>query len=319
MTVVDPSCGSGAFLVGMMQVILDVENTLLESNIEQIKHSNDEQLKSYLRTKFDVFKRKKQLIRQSLHGVDIKTWAVEIAKLRLWLSMIVDADSTAFAGQRAKIDPLLPSFAFKIVQGDSLVNRIGHGLIPLDLRQTGDISAAAKLKIQEVAKLKQQFYDNMIKDETQVWKEEFAIFEKIMLDRVRYLKGERTKLIDKLNAADHDGLFDHKEKRLTDTVRRKYEKTKSDLSSQIEALESQLTQLTLKQKSPFARAIAFSDIMLEKGGFDILVGNPPYVRQEEIGDPTGQIKDKKIYKDLCQHDLIRQDRNQEIEKITRIK
>jgi hypothetical protein len=96
--------------VGMMQVILNIENMLIDNNIETIKKSDNEKLKEYLRTKFNIFTRKKQLIKQSLHGVDIKPWAVEIAKLRLWLSMIIDINDSVFQNENVKTQPLLPSF-----------------------------------------------------------------------------------------------------------------------------------------------------------------------------------------------------------------
>jgi hypothetical protein len=54
----------------------------------------------------------------------VKKWAVEIAKLRLWLSMIVDVENEYFEKEQAKNNPLLPNFDFKIVQGDSLLNMI---------------------------------------------------------------------------------------------------------------------------------------------------------------------------------------------------
>jgi len=317
LTVVDPACGSGAFLVGMMQVIIDVENTLLESNVEKIRNSTNDTLKTYLRTKFDIFQRKKQLIRSTLHGVDIKAWAVEIAKLRLWLSMIVDVDPELFQKNTTKTEPLLPSFAFKIVQGDSLVNRIGHGLIPLDYRRSLEINKNTRDKIAQIANLKRDFYDNRIKDEYQVWHEEFQIFQEILLNRIRHLKGERTKLNDLLHKEDGSGFFGEKQKAFSDTQRRKMTKQATELSSEIETITSQLNQLSNKKKSPFSWSVSFSDILLGKGWFDILVGNPPYVRQEEIEDPTGQIKDKKIYKTLCQKDMIAQDRWESVKRIAR--
>ena len=45
---------------------------------------------------------------------------------------------------------------------------------------------------------------------------------------------------------------------------------------------------------------------MDKGGFDIIIGNPPYVRQEEIEDPTGKVKDKKEYKKYLQ-EMVRLD------------
>lgn len=134
--------------------------------------------------------------------------------------MIVDVDPVKFSGQSAKETPLLPSFAFKIVQWDSLINRIGHWLIPLDLRQTAELKNPTRNKIKAIAQLKRDFYDNTIKDEYLVWHEEFLLFQEVMLNKVRFLKGERTKVSDKLNQQDMVGMFDVAESKLTVSQRK---------------------------------------------------------------------------------------------------
>ena len=69
----------------------------------------------------------------------------------------------------------------------------------------------------------------------------------------------------------------------------------------INELEGQIAELTHQKKNirkdkPLIWNIEFAEIFVEKGGFDIIIGNPPYVRQEEIADPLGKVKDKKEYK-----------------------
>lgn len=98
-TVCDPAVGSGAFLVGMMTEIVRARLALTHY------FNTAEPRSAYL------FKR--HAIQASLYGVDIDPGAVEIAKLRLWLSLVVDEEDTE------KVHPL-PNLDYKIVAGDSL-------------------------------------------------------------------------------------------------------------------------------------------------------------------------------------------------------
>lgn len=99
--VCDPAVGSGAFPVGMMNEIIRTRNALtayIGKNGERTPYH---------------FKR--QAIQNCLYGVDIDPGAVEIAKLRLWLSLVVDEE------EREQIQPL-PNLDYKIVQGNSLLS-----------------------------------------------------------------------------------------------------------------------------------------------------------------------------------------------------
>ncbi len=101
MRVCDPAVGSGAFVVGMMNEIIRARRTLApytDGNKEDASYH---------------FKR--HAIQHCLYGVDIDPGAVEIAKLRLWLSLVVDEED------RGKIKPL-PNLDYKIIQGNSLLS-----------------------------------------------------------------------------------------------------------------------------------------------------------------------------------------------------
>ena len=98
--VCDPAVGSGAFLVGMMNEIVRVRNAL----------------SPYINkgTERPPYHFKRQAIESCLYGVDIDSSATEIAKLRLWLSLVVDEED------RNLIKPL-PNLDYKVVRGDSLL------------------------------------------------------------------------------------------------------------------------------------------------------------------------------------------------------
>ena len=94
----DPSCGSGHFLTALLSVILRVKESLLIASNEKI----------------DRYKLKKEIISENLFGVDIDRNAVEIARLRLWLSLIDDAANTGHFDT-------LPNIDFHVVSGNSLI------------------------------------------------------------------------------------------------------------------------------------------------------------------------------------------------------
>ncbi len=122
----DPAIGSGAFPVGMMHEIVRARETLTTyfPTLEKTHHLSPTLEKggeggfSNNRTPYNL---KRHAIQESIYGVDIDPGAVDIAKLRLWLSLVVDEDDFK------TIKPL-PNLDYKIVCGDSLssVNILFH-------------------------------------------------------------------------------------------------------------------------------------------------------------------------------------------------
>jgi hypothetical protein len=96
-TVCDPACGSGAYLLGMLHELLDLRQCLFQTNNVD---------------KVSVYNRKLEIIQTNIYGVDIAEFAVNIARLRLWLSLAVDFDGN-------KPEPL-PNLDYKIEVGDSV-------------------------------------------------------------------------------------------------------------------------------------------------------------------------------------------------------
>jgi type I restriction-modification system DNA methylase subunit len=93
--VLDPACGSGAFPIGMMQLLVRVYERL--------------------EPRLDHHKVKLAIIQRNIYGTDIEPMAVEISRLRAWLALVVDQDSDSRA-----VKPL-PNLDFKFVAANSLI------------------------------------------------------------------------------------------------------------------------------------------------------------------------------------------------------
>lgn len=134
----DPAVGSGAFVVGMM-------NEIIKTRITLTPHLKKDKNRSSYYFKW-------QAIKNCLYGVDIDLGAVEIAKLRLWLSLIVDE------GERGVIKPL-PNLDYKIVQGDSL-SKVEKNLLNADIFE--QIEKLKPLYFNEISTMKKQKYKEKI-------------------------------------------------------------------------------------------------------------------------------------------------------------
>ena len=97
-TVVDPACGSGAYLLGMMRELVELRTALFDAGTET-------------KSTYDL---KREIIRRNLHGADLDELAVNLTKFRLWLSLVIEDE-----GDRPKP---LPNLDFKIARGDSLLS-----------------------------------------------------------------------------------------------------------------------------------------------------------------------------------------------------
>lgn len=193
--VCDPAIGSGAFPVGLLHEIVNARLALAP-------HSGND------KSAYDL---KRHAIAESIYGVDIDASAIDIARLRLWLSLIVDEED--FGTIEA-----LPNLDYKIVRGDSLL-----GID--DVGKVDDIFNPKFSLIGELEKEKQKFF----------------------------------------STTDHD--------------------LKIELSNKINDLINKVTD----GKENFDFKIYFSEVWHSKGGFDVVIGNPPY----------GVKFESKLKKELC--------------------
>lgn len=135
LSILDPACGSGAFLVAAMKTLIHVYGSVTGAiefkGTPQLKEKLSEIKKSHASLEYFI---KKRIITDNLYGVDIMEEATEIAKLRLFLALVASAQSVA------ELEPL-PNIDFNIMAGNSLI-----GLIRVDAEKFDQVKITAKAK-----------------------------------------------------------------------------------------------------------------------------------------------------------------------------
>lgn len=284
LSVLDPTCGSGAFLVGMLNIMVELYKLIFKKLNRQM---TDYQLK-------------KRIIGNSLYGVDVMPWAAHSAELRLWLSLMIESDLTV---GELKTYPLLPNLSLKLRIGDSLVQEIGG--LNLNVRDI-TISQPLKRKLLALKVEKEKYYNNdpiaKYKTDEAVIQAELHLFHEILNERIVNLtkkkqalsmqRGDQYKLFEK--EISQEAIFNKKDFQVI------IDREKNKIDEEVASLSDIKNKLV--EKKPFIWDIDFAEIFGDKGGFDIVIGNPPYVRQEKISPPNRlrnevSNEDKREYKE----------------------
>jgi len=259
--VCDPAVGSGAFLVGMMTEIIRARNTLTT-------YLPDKQGRSRYRFKRDA-------IQDCLYGVDIDPGAVEIAKLRLWLSLVVDEEEIR------QIQPL-PNLDYKIMQGDSLIEDFheislayeenGHARPKMFQQDDELLGLVEALNRQQDKLFKATHPSEKEQQKAEVENAIVAIFH----HELKRQRGTYFQLLE--NIEQKASQIPKVEDRM-----KYYEAEKSTLDNKhgfdFEALERELREMTHgnKVRPFFPWRLYFANVFREKGGFDAVIANPPYI------------------------------------------
>jgi len=245
--VLDPAVGSAAFPVEMMQVLVNLREKL---NVNVGRNVNEVVLK-------------KQFIKNNLYGVDIDAGAIEIAKLRLWLALIVNY-------KKSEAEPL-PNLDFQFRLGNSLQEKIDEIDIFNDTGSVNLFSSMSnfdKLK-EEMIVVKSKFYDSCHEIEKHKLKKDFDNLEHKLIQSVleKYSQQFRSYMGNVNGLAK--GYKNIK-------VQKEIDKTLKRISN----LEQKIKDGTYKLFKP---DFHFSEVFDRKdddgnktGGFDIVIGNPPY-------------------------------------------
>ena len=210
----DPAIGSGAFPMGMLNELLHCHEVL--SN----QHDN----------RTDI---KKSIIKENLYGVDIEKGAVDIARLRFWLSIVVDEETPS----------PMPNLDYKIMQGNSLIE---------------------SFKGIDLSKLTYEKEDKTDKGD-------FSLFDD---EKNRLQKTVSHLLASYYSCSDHDRKVKLQQE-ISETINKQLES--QSYKSEILA---QLKDINLAENNRFFLWHTwFSDVFNrdKKSGFDIVIGNPPYV------------------------------------------
>ena len=252
-TILDPTCGSGAFLfaalnileplyevcISRMQEYAEQNNKLFKEELAEIEHRYRSNIQYFIY---------KSIILRNLYGVDIMVEATEIAKLRLFLKMVAVVDVNP-RDLNLGLDPL-PDIDFNIRCGNSLVGYATEEELEQDLCFAKDI--LEELSNQE---LKDKLHTEMDKVAFT-----FKRFKEIQLTQDGNLvsfKAAKKELRDRLGT-------------LNSLLNEKLYISSNDNS--LIPIES-----WLQSYQPFHWLAEFYEIIHDKGGFDVIIGNPPYV------------------------------------------
>jgi hypothetical protein len=191
----------------------------------------------------DIGQLKRKVIENSIYGVDIEHSAVEIAKLRFWLSIVVDEDEPT----------PLPNLAYKIMVGNSLLETI-DGFDPLVQNQN-------KKARNELKFLKEKFhrYFNLTDN-----KEKIQLGEEIK-------RNVLTILVSALDNFDIQLSFD------MDKKQEKEHKENLEKHRLLKNIIDEYKQYNFSTKL-FLYKVYFKEV-LDEGGFDVVIGNPPYIKE----------------------------------------
>lgn len=255
----DPAIGSGAFPMGLLQEIFSVKELIAYETGKEWKPAE---------TKLNI-------IQKSIYGVDIEKGAVDIARLRFWLSLVVDEEKPK----------ALPNLDYKIVVGDSLISKFDGEIVEISWEKKifNAITDASKRQeenenekislLHEIADLQKKYFTPTNKN------------KKKLQDEIRNLKIEL--LINQLSF--------NKELYLAKTMHRggfiptaadnKFNVERELKIKDFDSLIAKLRSLLNKPDEPFIHfdwKLDFPEVLNPylvggTGGFDILIGNPPYI------------------------------------------
>ncbi|EAL9035184.1 class I SAM-dependent DNA methyltransferase [Campylobacter jejuni] len=315
----DPAVGSGHFLVSALNVMLSIYDELNLFNEEfYLEVQNDEILITNHKGEFIKYKRpktpkdkahliqqelfhtKKDIIENNLFGVDINPNSCEITKLRLWIELLKHSFYQSFDDENYHDLKTLPNIDINIKCGNSLVSYFETGK---SLSHYPNIKERINKYKRIVKDYKEGFYTDKshINQEIKNLKISFKNF--CFADKFKKeMKGfndkceKYSKKYGNFLAVDDENLkffvsanltlFDFDEKEAT--------KEFANLKKEYDNI------FNLESNHPFEWRFEFPEILDDDGnfkGFDLIIGNPPYIRQEEIKELKNTLsKNYKVYK-----------------------
>ncbi len=315
----DPAVGSGHFLVSALNVMLSIYDELNLFDEEfYLEVQNDEILITGRKGEFIEYKRpktpkdkahliqqelfhtKKDIIENNLFGVDINPNSCEITKLRLWIELLKHSFYQSFDDENYHDLKTLPNIDINIKCGNSLVSYFETGK---SLNHYPNIKERINKYKRIVKDYKEGFYTDKshINQEIKNLKISFKNF--CFADKFKKeMKGfndkceKYSKKYGNFLAVDDENLkffvsanltlFDFDEKEAT--------KEFANLKKEYDNI------FNLESNHPFEWRFEFPEILDDDGnfkGFDLIIGNPPYIRQEELKELKSHLaKNYKVYK-----------------------
>jgi hypothetical protein len=285
----DPAVGSGAFPVGMLH---EMVSAIAKLDV-RIKGARLLSIRNYY---YDL---KKQVIETCLYGVDIQEQAVRLCELRLWLSLVVDYELAGDIPFETAIRdvPSLPNLSYRIVRGDSLLERLFGQIVIIE-----EFARDAKSKqlIESIQSFKQAYFrEGNTREkrhlELQIVSKQAELAERLIDAERATVKAYQTNL-----------LVDEVLTRNQQSARSAYEgkvRDLADLKAQVSAAKFELERLAKKGRAlksgdiddlrrqyfrtgsqpTFIWHIDYAEVFSDRRGFDVMIGNPPYLFGGNVG------------------------------------
>lgn len=259
LSLLDPACGSGAFLVASMKTLIDIYLVLFG----WVEFKGDASLKRKVRNirkdhaSIDYYI-KKQIITDNLFGVDIMEEAAETAQLRLFLALVAAADHPG------DLEPL-PNIDFNILAGNSLIGLL-H-IEPTDFDKKGGQGHLLRKTYRELVEEKNALI--------QLYRSQHEYRDDLMLlrDRVAERLDEDNAILDDLLLDEFRGLGIKYEEATWDDAKNKQGRSR----------KRSLQIAEIRGLTPFHWGYQFDSVM-SRGGFDAIITNPPW----EVFKPNGK-------------------------------
>ena len=253
-TVLDPAVGSGAFPLGMLTEIVKARETLTSYMSIELNRFQ----KHTLRSDRNTYRMKRETIKNSIFACDLEASASDITKLRLWLSLVIDnqirAEENEEFGYTTKPREL-PNLDCNIICGNSLIDAF-HGI-----KLITENSALGNLSAMRQGAL---LYDD-----------HFATQIHRLISMQDRLYDEKTRV---------------EKERIKKEVQEIYDETiLTNLNGSQQAMNAYYECKNDVTKPFILWQLMFPKVFRDNGGFDIVIGNPPYIQlQTKIDDNTGE-------------------------------
>jgi len=252
----DPAIGSGAFPMGLLQEIFSAK---------QILHLFEYGSLENFRPSIE----KLNIIQNNIYGVDNEKGAVDIARLRFWLSLIIDE----------QFPKPLPNLDYKIVEGNSLLSMFEDEVVMIDWEKKGSVGEAdthirnLQTSMEKLTQKQQQFFKTSNHIEKDKLKNEIRLLKiEILVSQITYNKlfyanrNVKTYNLHSLTPKEHKRNCE-------------IDLTIAGFNNKIQKLQN-LKNQPEKQLKFFDWKLDFPEVMnstiSNKTGFDIVIGNPPY-------------------------------------------
>ncbi|WP_141068589.1 Eco57I restriction-modification methylase domain-containing protein, partial [Campylobacter coli] len=317
----DPAVGSGHFLVSALNVMLSIYDELNLFDEEfYLEVQNDEILITNHKGEFIEYKRpstpkdkahliqqelfhtKKDIIENNLFGVDINPNSCEITKLRLWIELLKHSFYQSFDDENYHDLKTLPNIDINIKFGNSLVSYFETGK---SLSHYPNIKERMSKYKRIVKDYKEGFYTdkNLIAKEIKNLQESFKNF--CLKDKFNKEIKQLTNGANEYSKKYGDFLADehHDEKFKSFFSKNMFEFSFDEKVAikEFANLKKEYDNIfNLESNHPFEWRFEFPEILDDDGnfkGFDLIIGNPPYIRQEELKELKPHLaKNYKVYK-----------------------